>query len=146
MAYSTEADIKKQLPEEQLIELSDDDGDGVADSGVVERAITDADAEIDSYLSVRYTVPLSPVPARAQQLSVDIAIWNLYSRRTVLDEIREKRYNAAIAFLKDVASGKANIDDPASGEQQIKTSRSKEDRIFTIGRPSTGESGTLDNF
>ena len=149
MAYCTESDIEKQLPPANLIELSDDDGNGVADIGVVSQAIADADAEIDSYLSGRYTMPFSPVPDRIRQISVDIAIWNLYSRRTVLDEIREKRYNAAISFLKMAARGEVTLGEdpePAGGEQQIKAGREAEDRTFTIGKKSTDTAGSLDNY
>ncbi|MFH2012514.1 MAG: DUF1320 domain-containing protein [Pseudomonadota bacterium] len=149
MSYSTQDDIKKQLPEADLINLSDDDTDGVADAGVVDEAIADADAEIDSYLSGRYTLPFSPVPERIKQLSVDIAIWNLYSRKTVLDEVREKRYNSAISFLKMAVKGEVSLGEtpePAGGEQQIKTDRTAEDRTFTIGKKSTGSTGSLDNY
>ncbi len=148
MAYCTESDIQKQLSPEQLIELTDDDGNDLPDSGVIEQAIADADAEIDSYLAGRYTVPVSPVPAVIRKLSVDIAIWNLYSRRTVTDENRKERYKAAIDLLKLVSEGKAALgaDEPAAGDQQIKAGRTVGDRTFTIGKPSAGSTGTLDNY
>ena len=95
MAYCTQSDIEKQLPSERLITLTDDDGDDIPDTGVIDEAIADADEEIDSYLAARYTVPVSPVPGIVKKLSVDIAIWNLYARRTVQDDNREKRYQAA---------------------------------------------------
>jgi len=150
MAYCTEADIINQLPEEKLIELTDDDGDGVADTGVVDKAITDADTEIDGYLSGRYTLPFSSAPPILNKLSVDIAIWNLYSRKkTVLDEVREKRYNAAVAMLKLIAKGEVKLGvtpDPTGAEQNIKASRVAADRTFTLGRRSTNEPGSLDNY
>jgi len=149
MAYCTEDDIKKQLPENKLIELTDDDGDGVVDTGVVDKAIADADAEIDTYLSGRYTVPLSPAPAIVNKVSVDISIWNLFSRRQVADEVAKERYRAAVDLLKLIAKGDVSlgiVPEPAGGEQQIKTSRAKSDRTFTIGQRSTDEPGSLDNY
>jgi phage gp36-like protein len=148
MAYCNESDIQKQLSPEQLIELTDDDGNDLPDSGIIEQAIADADAEIDSYLAGRYSVPVSPVPAVIRKVSVDIAIWNLYSRRTVVDENRKERYKAAIDLLKLVGDGKAALgaDEPAAGEQQIAAGRTLDDRIFTVGKPSAGTTGTLDNY
>ncbi|WAC06583.1 MAG: DUF1320 domain-containing protein [Thermodesulfobacteriota bacterium] len=149
MAYCIEDDIKKQLPENKLIELTDDNGDGVADTGVVDKAIADADAEIDTYLSGRYTVPLSPVPPIINKVSVDISIWNLFSRRQVADEVAKERYRAAVDLLKLIAKGDVSlgiVPEPAGGEQQIKTSRVKTDRTFTIGQRSTNETGSLDNY
>lgn len=149
MAYCTEADIINQLPEERLIELADDDGDGIADIGVVDKAIADADAEIDTYLSSRYTVPLSPAPAIINKICVDIAVWNLFSRRQVADDVAKERYRAAVDLLKLIAKGDVSlgvVPEPAGGEQQIKSSREKSDRTFTLGQRSTDESGSLDNY
>lgn len=149
MAYCTEAEIINQIPEEELIQFADDDGDEVADTGVIEKAISDADAEIDGYLSGRYTLPFSTVPPILNKLSVDIAIWNLYSRRTVPNEMREKRYNAAVAMLKLMAKGEVKLGvtpEPTGAEQNIKASRETSDRIFTTGKPSADETGSLDNY
>ncbi len=149
MAYSVEADIKKQLDPALLVQLADDDNDGVADSGVISQAIADADAELDSYLSGRYTVPLSPVPALVKKLSVDVAIWNLYSRRsTVEDEVRKSRYAAAVKLLTAISKGEARlgIDPEPTSEQDIQTTRVKTDRTFTIGQTSSGDAGSLDNY
>lgn len=148
MAYCTESDITKQLPGDRLIELTDDNNDGDADTGIIDQAIADADAEIDSYLAGRYIVPVSPVPDVVKKLSVDISIWNLYSRRSVADETRKERYKAAIEMLKLVAKGQVTLgaNEPASGDQQIKAGRTADDRIFTIGKDSAGEAGSLDNY
>lgn len=149
MAYCTQSDIEKQLPQAELVQLTDDDADGSPDTGVVDEAIAEADAEIDSYLARRYEVPLDPVPVLVKKLSVDLAIWNLYSRRSVDEPIRKERYQAAVKLLQAIADGRATLGvdpEPAGGGQSIQTSRTKDDRTFTIGRSSTGESGSLDNY
>ena len=143
------ADILDRLDEEILIQLTDDEGTGTVNEARVNKAITQADGEIDSYLSGRYTVPLATPPAIVNKLSVDIAIWNLYTRRDKVDEARQKTYDAAVKLLTAISAGKATLGvdpEPSGGEQQIKTSREKSDRTFTIGKKSTGESGSLDNY
>jgi phage gp36-like protein len=149
MAYCTLSDIKDRIDEEVLIQLTDDEGLGVINEDRVSAAIDEADAEIDSYLSARYTVPLTPIPTVIKTLSVAIAIWNLYSRRGIVDEMRQERYKAAVGLLEKMAKGVATLGvdpEPSGGEQQVKTSRTDEDRTFTIGKKSTGESGSLDNY
>ena len=51
---------------------------------VVEEAIAKADGEIDAYLGLRYQLPLMGIPAQVRSLSVEIALYHLYSRRSVM--------------------------------------------------------------
>lgn len=111
MPYCTESDILEQVSEDTLIQLTDDLDNGVVDSSVVDRAIADADSAIDTYCQRRYTVPLSPVPTMVRKVAVDLAIYNLYSRRDEfgMPETREKRNQAGMSFLKDVTAGKIEL-------------------------------------
>jgi phage gp36-like protein len=110
MSYCLQTDIVNQIDSTVLLQLTDDAGTGVIDAGIVTRAIADADATIDSYCQDRYTIPLSPVPAKIRQVSVDISIYNLYSRREdVVPDIRKERNQAAIRFLEKVADGKIQL-------------------------------------
>jgi len=150
MAYSLKTDILEQVSEAELVQLTDDAGAGSVDDAVVTRAIADADAEINSYCSARYTVPFSPVPVMIRKCSVDIAIYDLYARRpgTLPDE-RKSRYQDAVRFLRDVAASKANLgaDAPAeASESGPQATTVKSDRIFTRGRASDGSSGSLDSY
>jgi phage gp36-like protein len=109
MAYCTLADIKDQLEEAILIQLTDDDETDAVDEDRVERAISDADQEIDGYVGSRHTVPLDPVPPIVRKLSVDVSIYNLYSRRNNVPELRSERYKNAVRFLEQVAVGKISL-------------------------------------
>ena len=110
MAYSTKSDILDQLDEDSLIQLTDDEGTGAVDDDKVDKAISGADAKIDSYCQSRYAIPLSPVPATILDISVDIAIYKLYSRRAdTIPEIRRDNYKDAIRFLEKVAEGKIDL-------------------------------------
>jgi len=115
MAYSTQSDISPaKLSTEQLKQLTSEDGLSIVAS-VVTQAIEEADAEIDSYAGRRYVVPMLPVPAKVKQLSVAIAVFKLFEKRasTFAGEIPNAyraMYDDAMRFLRDVASGKANIE------------------------------------
>lgn len=100
------------IDEDKLVALTDDEGAGSVRRDLIERAITDAEAEIDGYVCQRYQVPLSPVPDFAKKLARDIAAYNLYSRRPDADvpEAVKDRYGNAVTFLKAVAAGKAHLD------------------------------------
>ena len=107
MPYCTQDDILEQLDSEILVQLTDDAGTGSADASVVERAIADADSEIDAYCGRRYTVPFAAVPGIIRKLSVDIAIYHLYGRRTAGDvpDGRKGRYANAVRLLEHISKG-----------------------------------------
>jgi len=149
MAYCTLTDIKEQIPEGELIQLSDDDALEEIDTSVIERAIADADAEVDSYCAERYTVPFDPVPLLIRKYSVIIAIYNLFMRRGDIPNDRETNYNNAVKFLQNVAKGIVSLgaDAPAETSQDtVGVTTNKTDRIFSAGRTSERSTGTLDNY
>lgn len=148
MAYSAKTDIQKEISDEELIGLTDDEGAGIINEARVNAAIARADALIDSYCGQVETVPFVAAPPVIKQHSVTIAIYFLYSRRSVAPEIRKENYRDAVAHLKDIATGKAAIGPTteADYENQIKTGRTEEDRVFSAGKKSDGSPGSLDNY
>jgi phage gp36-like protein len=135
MAYCTQSDLITMIPLQELAELTADSGD-TPDSQVVDEAIHRADAEIDAYLGMRHTLPLTPLPDQVKGLSIDMALYHLYSRRSVAPTVRRQKYEAAVAFLKLVAAGEAVLDDSgnaaSSGDQVLVGSEfSSATRVFT---------------
>ena len=126
MAYCTENDLLSMIPVKELAELTTESGD-TPDSLVVADAIERAEAEIDAYLGVRYTLPLSPVPDQVKGLSVDISLYHLYSRRSVAPTVRRQKYEAAVSFLKQVAAGEAVLE----GASDLLTEAEKVESEFT---------------
>jgi phage gp36-like protein len=137
MPYCAIEDIKKLLPEADLVQLTDDEGAGSVHPGRVKEAIAQADADIDSYLSAKYTVPLSPAPAVVRKLSVDIAVYNLYSRRLEkIPETRSERYKNAVRMLEGIAKGTiaigaATAPTAASDAGGPEATRAADERTFT---------------
>lgn len=119
-------------------------------STVISRAISDADAEIDSYLGTVFSdVPLSEIPNVIRKTSVDITVYNLYSRRLSIPEQIESRYQNAIKFLERVLEGKISLGDPsveALKEDNILTNMYESDKKFSIGSDYLGSIGTLDDY
>jgi len=146
MPYSTLSDLKKQLSEDLLIKLTDDHELGIVDQPTIDDAIAGADAEIDSYLAGRYNVPLSPVPVLVRRSSVDIAIYNLYSRRMGAPEDRVERYNNTTRLLKAISDGKATLGQtPAPAETEVGGPKAESPgRRISLGH--NGSTGTMDNF
>lgn len=136
MAYSTLTDIKNLIPEETIIQLTDDENLGEVNQTRVDEAIAQADAEIDSYCASKYSVPFTTVPAIVKKCSVDIAIYNLYSRKVEeIPETRASRYKNAIRQLEGISKGLISIGvDPApaaSSEGVAETNKTNDDRVFT---------------
>ncbi len=103
--YIVKADILEQMPEIDLIQLTDDDNTGLVDDGIVDGAIANAEGEVDGYLASRYTTPLSPVPDVIKAFTVDVAIYRIHGRRQGAPEHIEKSYENAIKFLKNASNG-----------------------------------------
>jgi phage gp36-like protein len=108
MAYATQDDLLAMISQAELAALTAESGE-VPDAQVVAEAISRADAEIDAACGLRYTVPLAPVPERVKTLSADLALYHLYSRRSVAPEVWQQKYRDALAFLKQVAGGQATL-------------------------------------
>ena len=133
MSYATQQDLIDRFGEAELIELTDraDPATGVIDATVVAGALNDADELINSYISKRYDLPLSPIPARLVRLASEIARYFLYE--DAVTERVKQAYDDAVAFLKDLATGKAALD--AAGAEPATSSGSPKhkapERIYT---------------
>lgn len=101
--YCTLEDMVNRFDLNELIQLSNNSGQGVINSQVVEAAIRDASNLIDGYISGRYTLPLTNVPAVLTKQCADIARYNLYDN--AVSEVVEKNYKAALDYLMQVGKG-----------------------------------------
>lgn len=113
--YCTQEDMIKRFGEAELIQLTDHDNVGELNTDVLTRAISDANAEIEGYLSSRYSAPVTPVPTTLVRVACDIARYYLYD--DMATEHVSKRYNDAVAFLKGVARGDISIGISVEGEK-----------------------------
>lgn len=118
MAYATKDDlVPRRLAQNELVELTDDAGAGKVDDDNVANILTEASALVDSYCRQRYTVPLQ-TSDQVKSLTLDIAVYKLFERRRRIPDSVKDAYVNALAFLKDVATSKAALDQPANTPAQ----------------------------
>lgn len=155
MPYSTFEELTQDVPQDVLIQLCNDEeripksdeepeegeipGYDLTDSNDpivirINKAIDDADSEIDSYLDGNYDVPVNPIPKRINKISRTIAKYNLYNRRTLdLPEILLDQYKLAIKTLQGIQEGTITIGlKPESDELPIyRTNKTANDKVFS---------------
>ncbi|MEX3690092.1 gp436 family protein [Paraburkholderia sp. BR14263] len=117
MSYATVDDLQARYLERDLIAITDETNQQV----IVPRlqdALDDASAEIDSYLGMRYVLPLADAvlltplstPTVLVRACCDIAIYNAQSLRPQ-DDIKDarKRYEDWMKVLKLMSTGDTQI-------------------------------------
>lgn len=97
--YATEEDLIKRFGNEVETLKS------MLPEGAIAEALQDATEEIDSYVAVKYSLPLPSISSTLQRIACNIARYRLYFQQPT-DEV-ENRYKAEIDFLKRIADGKA---------------------------------------
>ena len=80
----------------------------------IDAAILEADELIDSYVSKVKAVPLVPVPGLIKNLSVNMAIWNLFVGRGSPDDVRETASKDALKVLEKLADRRITLGDDES--------------------------------
>lgn len=124
MNFLTTDDFKAVCDTQTLTVINQNDTDNL------ERAERYAIEEVSSYLRTRYDVDTAFAKTGTQRngylvmIVADVALYHLVSwlPKRIGFDIRETRYNQAIAWLKDVQSGKATPDlptptDPTTGQE-----------------------------
>ena len=130
MAYATYTTLLEQVGIDELTRSSDRNGNGVADVGVVDRALEDASNEVDSYIGSVYKLPLNPVPGIVVTYTGIIGLYRMSLETGSYTEEKRKRYEDAIRWLRDVAKGVASLD----GEVEAQPKSSGGIRYFTEAR------------
>ena len=119
MAYITNADIEERLGAQTYVQLTDDDGDAVADVGVVDEARLGAEGEVNSYLARRYRVPID-LAAHAEladllaTITLDLVEFRLHSRRPPVSDAVLQKHRHALQWLQRIVDG--TIDLPSLSE------------------------------
>lgn len=124
MAYATQSDLAPlRMSQKDLTELTVDvpsgnpTTDAATTASITSAALEEASGRVDSYCRARYVTPLQQSDD-VKSLTLDIAQYLLFSRRrtTKITETVQQRFDQAIAFLKDISTAKASLDQPASAQ------------------------------
>lgn len=117
--YLTPEEMLSFLPEQAVIELTNDDPRGKEpDMDKVEEALRAAGELVDGYLRGRYELPLSTVPTLLRDVVRTIARFKLYERRPESDmpETVMETYKAAVKTLEQIRNGRITLGVAATAE------------------------------
>ncbi|NVO00756.1 MAG: DUF1320 domain-containing protein [Geobacteraceae bacterium] len=117
MAYISYEELKINLSERLIIQLTDDNKLGQPDMAKVDQAIAKAMAEVDGYCVVKYPdkVPFKdPVPEVVKTAVFDITIYRLFCLKENMPENRLTQYKSAVATLRDIAGGRVGLGIPTA--------------------------------
>ena len=114
MAYITNADIEERLGSAAYVQLTDDDGDGEPDAGVVDEARLAAEGEVNSYLARRFAVPIdltvhADLADLLASITLDLAEYRLRGRRPPVPKDALDQHAHAIDWLARVAGGAVEL-------------------------------------
>lgn len=98
MSYATRADLEAAFSAAEIAQLESQGLD-------IEAALARAEEEVNSYLAVRYAVPVAPVTEHVKTVTLDIARYRIFPIESEGEP--QERYERAIAWLKDVVAGRA---------------------------------------
>lgn len=108
--YSTDAQLLKDIDEETLIQITDEENAGVVNWGIVSEKRADVDALIDSYCGRHYDVPFAePVPRIVGMLSRALLVHELYKIKNAVPDTLKEQYEANMKLLQLIADGKLRI-------------------------------------
>lgn len=138
--YHTIDDLKLQITEKALIELSDDTDSGELDEDalrVIERIGLSAANIIHGYFTGRYPIPLpQPIPGVVTEISVSLTLWGLYRRRMTAEmpeAIVKERANA-LSFLEHVQQNKISLYPDRKEVLTMRVNKTRADRDFPKDR------------
>jgi phage gp36-like protein len=102
----------------ELLIAADRDGDGSLDTSVVSTALTNASEEMDSYIGVRYELPLTTTtPTVLKNYCCDIAMYRLSIESASLTDDKRTRYEDALTWLSRLAGGKVTLGTTDASEE-----------------------------
>jgi phage gp36-like protein len=140
MGYLTNSDIEERLGSATLVQLADDDGNGIADVGIVDEARLGAEGEVNSYLARRYPTPVDLVAypeltAVLASITLDLAEYRLRCRRPPVSDDARRRHDEAVDWLTRIADGRVVLPSltalPASQSAGMVAAGSGEERLLT---------------
>lgn len=103
MPYATVEALEWRFGEQEILQLSDRDRDGVADPDVLVEAIYDADAIVNSIIGVRYATPIVPSPSILVWAACQLARYELHDDKAP-ERVKAGR-DHALDILNQIASG-----------------------------------------
>jgi phage gp36-like protein len=114
--YATRQDLIDRFGEEEIRQLTDRalPAAGVINDTVVNRALADADGDINAAVRRRYTLPLATIPSELVRVACNLARYYLYDDRA--GEEVTRRFQDEKKFLAAIADGSMTLGVDAAGD------------------------------
>ena len=133
MAYATRDDLAARFGDDEIGQLEASGSDLQDGTQRTTKALNDASDTVDGYLSTRYATPLQTVPSLVVGWTCDIARYRMWDEQAP-DEVR-RRFEDAIAQLRDVARGNMSLPNTPDGKAQpgagVAFATYANERVFT---------------
>lgn len=145
--YATTTQLIARFEDELAVaHLTDNADEGTPDTSVLTDILEAAETFINGYLGRKYLIPIEVAGDKdliraMREVTLDIAQYRLLSRGDFVSEAKLRMYNEAVAWLKDIATGKAVL--PAPGVHASTTSRSPVMRWGVAGEAGGTESNRV---
>lgn len=119
MSYATLDDLTSRFGEDEVLQLTDADRSGVPDPDTIERAQSDADAEIDAALIARYALPMAPVPKLLVRIACDLMRESFYT--SAMPDVVKDRATVSRRLLASISRGDIRLDAPGASVDSVAT-------------------------
>ena len=139
MPYATAADLEDYFGAAEVLIAADRDGSGTADTDVIDTGLTAGTEEIDSYLAVRYDLPLAETPGVLTRICADLAMYHMSVISASMTDDKETRYNNGVKWLRDVSKGIAALgpeEEAVVVQDDPEITTDAADRLFTRAKMS----------
>ena len=106
------------VPSAEVIRLTDDDADGVADATIVTGLIDMAEEMYHTFVAHRHAIPVTGTRAVAVSRMYCARLWEYlaFSRRRAVSQEIGARYTQTLKELRNIADGTMRLDDPPPPE------------------------------
>lgn len=132
--YCTIEYLKTQVPEIDIANLSNDSGEGVINTELVESIITDKSSYIDVSLRGRYTLPLTNEHPLLSEICSDLVMATLYTRRPGSKKAEEIKamIDYAELRLRGLQNGDKVLDEssPTTGLKAFTMQKTMPTKVF----------------
>lgn len=117
----TQADLVQRFGERELVNLTDRSAKREIVPDVLQKALNDAEAEVNGYLrAAGFRQPFVPVPYALVVKTCDVCRWYLYENG--IPDVVQKRYDNAIAWFKLLIKNPSILGFDADGVEEVKAS------------------------
>lgn len=107
--YATLDDLKTARGEDALFVLAPSADRKEVNTATVQAGLERATREAESYLSVRYRLPLARIDAVLTGVVMDMALYHVAGDANRMTEVIAARYKAAVKWLEQVSAGRAAL-------------------------------------